>query len=481
MNQKLERRKEDESFRFTELVNFLGHAAYRAAVITQYPDEYNRIVQLECKVRDSLETLSLKLSIDVQKSLIKELVNAIVLEYSIEKIRDMITDIIYSDYHDDELKDINFKSQLDGTTDATLKLAKNLHHCHSNWQTNIYHRCTPSGLICNTNLLDVVNYVETKEFIPKKEMVDGILQINIISPPFTLIPLYRNSPKHFFRSKQSDLIPIPETSLFNRYFKEDPLCKITLSNETQLSALYHLDFLNKDTNYAKFTESLYIKVDLRSPIDKQDMELLMNELHKNILHHQSLNMNSALLLSENIEQLEETYSSYLELDRFNLGNYMHLTKYPLKGINSFSDIKRALLGLMAWYEHFTTFGENNSIKYNKSKSGQYDSFAKVSENFHDNNMNIKRGFGINSITKGYSLINVAIQQELILQRRGRFQARKISVQRMQALRDAPIYPFSKLHENDISIVNARLERICQRGNTGVIKQHQDGSIWVIPI
>lgn len=480
MFQKVEHRKQQESFSLVELVNFLGHAAYRAAVITQYPDEYNRIVRLEDEVTHELETLSLSLIDFVQQGLTSIFVDAIVYEFSLEEIQDQIADVIFRHYPDDMLEDTDFKSELDNEVRAVLNITKKIHHRNLNWRTDIYHRCRPSELICDANFLDVVHYVDTKSYRYEEELVEDVLQISTSAPPFRLITMYRNRPKYVIQSKQTDQLPIPEASLFNRYVKAEQPKDVLKCNETQFKAMCHLRFFDNETTHVEFINSLNIQVDLSSPMSKQEIELLMSDLYNRILHYQNSNRNAALLLSEELGQLEKAYRDSSDIGNFDLCNHMQLTKYPLKGVDSFADVKRALLGLMAWFEHFTKSGEGNSIKYEKSTDGQARSFEKVVEQFKAHNQWVKRGFGINSITKGYSIISVAIQQELTLQRRGRYQARKISIQRMRALRVAPTYPLSELHENDLPILQARLENLSQRGVTGIIKQHQDGSIWVIP-
>ena len=161
---------------------------------------------------------------------------------------------------------------------------------------------------------------------------------------------------------------------------------------------------------------------------------------------------------------------------------MDLTKYPIEGVSSFTDVKNALLGLMAWHEHFIKTGDDHTFIYEKANCSQDVSFETVAELFTDENTGeVKKGYSVNTIKNGYSVISVAIQQELAKQRYGRYQERKISAERKKALENAPIIPFSELHENDKRIVTARLNSLASRGYEGLSKQHEDGSIWVVHV
>ena len=484
MNQKRELGKENESMAFVELVNFIGHEAYRAAVVTQYPDEYNRILSLNNEVISALKTLHCDEMHYALGDLIYVIVNSIVLGHSFEELKEKINSIANRTYPDEILDgDIALKSLLQEKTKLILQVAKMLHDLHESWCTNIYHRCMPAELISEANLKEVIAYVDSKAYIRREEMTDeSTIHVTLSSPPFEEIMMFGDVPKYRVQSQKTDLVPIPETSLFNRYIRSPSSSREKLNcSETQYKAMLHLNWLDKKITHVDFTQSLNVKIDLSSPMNKRELELLMNTLHQKIKEHQTSNITSALLLDESLEEVDKV-SPNIDLGKFDLANYMDLTKYQIQGVSSFTDVKRALLGLMAWHEHFIKIGDDNSLVYEKANRHQDDSFEAVAKQFIDENTgNVKKGYGLNTIKKGYSVISVAIQRELINQRTGRYQERKLSAERKKALENVNVIPASELHNNDKKVVNTRLKSLSSRGYKGLIKRHEDGSIWVIPL
>lgn len=481
MNHK--RDKEHESMHFVELVNFIGYEVYRAAVLTQYPDEYNRILSLNNEVTSSLKALRYDYNDHIQDELIYVIVNSIVLENPLEELEEKINGIVNQYYLEEILdEDIELKAQLQEKNKQALQVAKTLHHSYANWSTNINHQCMPAGLISEFDLREVISYVDSKAYIRREEITDEGTHIIINSPPFDLIRMFGDKPKYRIQSQETDPVPIPETSLFNRYIRSlsPPKEKLNCS-ESQIQALCHLEWINKEITHVNFTQSLNVKIDLSSPMNKRELELLMSNLHVEIKHHQRSNLTAALLLAEDLKDVDKANSN-IDLGEFDLANYMNLTKYQIQGVSSFTDVKRALLGLMAWHEHFIKVDNEHNFIYEKSNRHQDDSLTVVAEYFIDENTKkVKKGYGLNTIKKGYSVISVAIQQELINQRFGRYQDRKISAERKKALENVPNFPYSELHYNDKQVVSARLKSLSSRGYEGLLKQHEDGSIWVVPL
>ncbi|EHI9240819.1 hypothetical protein J9100_002059 [Vibrio vulnificus] len=474
--------REREGIIFVELVNFIGHEVYRAALLTQYPDEYNRILGLNNEVISELKATNcneMQYEID---ELTYVIVNAIVLEYPYEKLREKINSIANRVYPDEFLdEDDILKEKLEVEIKRILQVAKRLYSSHTNWCTNIHHRCMPAGLMPVGDFEDVIAYIDSKGYIARKEMTaDGELCETLTSPPVGSIMMFGDEPKYRIHSKKTDLVPIPETSLFDRYIRPDTPPKEKLKcNETQYKAMAHLSFIDNRITHVDFTHSLSVKIDLSSPMSKRELELFMSDIHQKITDHQNMNMNSAMLLAEDLEQLENVYKRE-DLGQFDLANHMSLTKYPIQGVSSFTDVKNALLGLMAWHEHFTKTGGDHTLIYEKASRHQDESFVAVSERFtNEDSGGVKKGFGLNTIKKGYSVISVAIQHELAKQRYGRYQERKMSTERKKALENAPTVSFSELHDNDKGAVNARLKSLKSRGYEGLIKQHADGSIWIV--
>jgi hypothetical protein len=483
MNHKREHEKEYESMMFVELVNFIGHEAYRAAVVTQYPDEYNRILNLNNEVISVLKALHCDEMHHVQGDLIYVIVNSIVLENPFEELEEEISSVVNQTYPDEIIdEDIDLKAQLQEETKQILQVAKTLHDSHASWCTNIYHRCMPAGLISELNLKEVIAYVDSKAYIRKEEMSDEGMHVTMTSPPLDSIRMFGDKPKYRIQSQKTDLVPIPETSLFDRYIRSvtPPKEKLNFS-KTQYQALRSLAWIDKKVTHVDFTQSLNVNIDLSSPMSKRELELLMSALHQQIKHHQKSNITAALLLAENLKEVDKANPN-IDLGEFDLANHMDLTKYQIQGVSSFTDVKRALLGLMAWHEHFIKTGDDDSLVYEKANRHQDDSFAEVTEQFIDENTDkVKKGYRLSTIKKGYSVISVAIQRELINQRFGRYQERKISAERRKALENAPVTPASELHNNDKQVVNTRLNSLASRGYEGLIKRHEDGSIWVVPL
>lgn len=483
MKQKYEYAKEHENMIFVELVNFIGHEAYRAAVLTQYPDEYNRIVSLKNEVVKELKALHWDEMHSYLHDLTNSFINSIVLEHPFEELKGKINNIVNQICPDEILDDEPaLKIQIQKETKKIIKSAKELYHSHANWCTDIYHRCMPAGLISKVKLEDVINYVESKEYLIEREMIGNSEQhLTIVSPPFDSIPMFGDAPKHRFQSQKTDMIPIPEASVFNRYIREDTSLKniLQLNNETQSKAMVRLSFINKEITEVEFMKSLNVKIDLSSPMSKREMELLMNNLYHKITHHQNMNTDSALLLCKNLDQLEKAYQS-TDLGRFDLAKHMDLTKYQIKGVSSFTDVKNALLGLMAWHKHFIRIGPDHSLIYEKADCHQDDSFAALTDQFTDvNNGEFRKGYGLSTIKKGYSIVSVAIQQQLAKQRYGRYQERKMSKERKKALMNATTISFSELHKNDKEAVTSRLNKLALQGYEVSIKRHEDGSVWIV--
>lgn len=483
MKQTYEYEKENENIIFVELVNFIGHEAYRAAVLTQYPDEYNRIVSLKNEIMKELKALHWDEMHSYIHDLTSSFINSIVLEHPFEELKGNINNIVNQICPDEILdEEPALKIQIQKETNKIIKSAKELYHSHANWCTDIHHRCMPAGLISKVKLEDVINYVESKEYLIKRVMIGNSEQhLTVVSPPFDSITMFGDAPKHRFQSQKTDMIPIPNNSFFNRYIRDNISHEgvPTLDNETQIQAVMCLEFMNKEVTQVEFTKSLNVKIDLSSPMSKREVELLMSDIHHKITHQQRVNMYGKLLLSEDLDQLEEAYQD-TDLGQFDLANHMSLTKYQIKGILSFTDIKNALLGLMAWNEHFIKKKSDCTILYEKSNHHQDDSFATVENKFTIENTNeIKNGYRLSTIKKGYSVVSIAIQQELVNQREGRYQKRKASKERAKSLIDAPTIPFSELHKNDEKAVADRLDELMSRGYKGVIKRHKDGSIWVV--
>ncbi|RZM84939.1 hypothetical protein C3B51_02090 [Pseudoalteromonas rubra] len=484
MNHKREGEKEHERMVFAELVNFIGLEVYRAAVLTQYPDEYNRILSLNNEVVLALKALHCDEVHNNLDDLTWIIVNSIVLGQPLEELEEQINYVANQIYPDEILdEDIDLKAHLQEETKQVLQVAKMLHDSHASWCTDICHRCMPAGLISELNLKEVIAYVDSKAYILREEKVDeGTSNIDITPPPFRSISMFGDKPKYCIHSQKTDLVPIPEASLFNRYMRavSSPKEKLKCSN-TQYQALCLIAQIDKKVTHVEFTQSLNVKIDLSSPMSKRELELLMSALHHKIERHQTKNRTSALLLAENLEEVDQANRN-IDLGTFDLANYMDLTKYQILGVSSFTDVKRALLGLMAWHEHFIKTGDDHSLIYEKANHHQYDSFEAVTEQFIDENTGeVKKGYGLNTIKKGYNVISVAIQRELINQRYGRYQERKLSSERKKALENSPVIPASDLHDNDKQMVNDRLGRLASRGYEGEIKQHEDGSIWVVPL
>jgi len=482
MNQK--REKEYESMIFVELVNFIGHEVHRAAVVTQYPDEYNRILSLNNEVISALKALDCAQMYNELDDLNYVIVNSIVMGHPFEELEEKINNIA-NRAHPDEILDkyVDLKALLQEETKKIIQAAKMLHYSHLNWCTDIYHRCMPAGLISEANLKEVIIYVDSKAYIKEEEVIDeGVIAVNLNPPPIESIVMFGDKPKYNIHSQKTDIIPIPETSLFDRYIRYGFSSREKLNcSEAQYKAMLPLNWLNKKITHVDFTQSLNVKIDLSSPMSKPELELLMSTLHQKIKEHQTSNITSSLLLAESLEEVDKA-SPNIDLGEFDLANYMDLTKYQIQGVSSFIDVKRALLGLMAWYEHFIKTGDDNSLVYEKANHHQFDSFEAVAKQFIDENTgDIKKGYGLNTIKKGYSVISVAIQRELINQRTGRYQERKLSAERKKALENVNVIPASELHNNDKKVVNTRLKSLSSRGYRGLIKRHEDGSIWVIPL
>lgn len=484
MNHKLEDEKKYESMMFVSLVNFIGHEVYRAAVLTQYPDEYNRILSLNNEVKSALKSLHCNVLHDDLDGLIYPIVNSIVLGHPFEELEEKINSVANLAYPDEILdKDIDIKTLLREEAIQVLQVAKMLHDSHASWRTDIYHRCMPAELITELNLKDVIGYVDSKAYLSREEMTeDGMISTYLTSPPFDSVMMFGDKAKYSIQSQKTDLVPIPITSLFDRYIRSASPPKEKLKcTESQYQALIPLNFIDKEVTHVEFTQSLNLKVDLSSPMSKRELELLMSELHHKIVNHQTLNRKSALLLAENLEEVDNAGLN-IDLGEFDLANHMNLTKYQIQGVSSFTDVKRALLGLMAWHKHFIKAGSDHRLIYEKANRHQDDSFEAVTKQFIDANTDkVKKGYGLNTIKKGYSVISVAIQRELIKQRDGRYQERKISAERKKALENASVIPASYLHSNDKQVVKARLNRLASRGYEGELKQHEDGSIWVVPL
>lgn len=483
MSQKLNYLKRHERIIFIELVNFIGYEAYRAAVITQYPDEYNRILSLKNEVTSALKALHGDIIQDKLKELTCEIVNSIVLEDSFEKLEKEINIVSNEVYLKETLdENIALEAQLQEEIKKIINVAKTLHHSHINWCTNIYHRCMPAKLISENKFKNLIAYIDSEIYTVGKEMTNESLENKTItSPVLEPIPVIGNKPKHRIKSKKTDPVPIPETSLFNRHIRYDTLLKERLEhyNEIQLKAIIELSFIDKEVTHVDFTQSLDVRIDLSYPMSNHEVELLVNDIRNKIRYHQTHNTSALLLMAENLDQLEKSYRNK-DLDDFDLVSHLDLIKYPVQGVSSFTDVKNALLGLMAWHEHFIKKGDDHTFIYEKSNCSQNVSFEAVAEQFTDENTGeVKKGYGFNTIRNGYSVISVAIQQELAKQRYGRYQERKISAERKKALENAPTIPFSELHENDKRIVTDRLKSLASRGYEGLIKKHEDGSIWVV--
>lgn len=478
MKQKYKYEKEHENMMFVELVNFIGHEAYRAAVIIEYLDEYNRILRLNNEVMSELKALRCDEMLSYLDHLSHIFVNSIVLEYPFEELEEKIKNVANQTYPDEILDEyVALKAQIQEETEKIIQIAETLYNSHANWCTNINHRCMPAGLITKVNLKDVINYVESKEYLIGTEIINNREQnFTVVSPPFDSVRMFGDAPKYRFQSQKTDVISIPETSLFNRYIRSNiPSQEMPKFNKTQYQAILRLSFICNKVTQVKFTQSLNVKVDLSSPISKREIELLMNDLYHKITHHQNMNAEASLLLAENLDQLEKAHQS-TDLGRFDLAKNMDLTKYQIRGVSSFTDAKNALLGLMAWNEHFIKMRNNYTIVYEKANRHQDDSFAVVAEQFTDE---FKKGYGFNTVKKGYSVISIAIQQELAKQRYGRYQKRKMSKERNKALENVPTISFSELHKNDKEVITARLESLDSKGYKGLIKRHEDGSIWIV--
>lgn len=483
MKKKYKYEKEHENMAFVELVNFIGHEAYRAAVLTQYPDEYNRIISLNNEVMTELKVLHWDEMHSYLHDLSSFFVNSIVLEYPFEKLEEKIHSVVNQICPEEILyEEPALKIKVQEETKKIIQVAEKLHYLYKSWCTDIDHRCMPAGLISKVKLEDVINYVESEEYLIETKMIgDNEQHLTVVRPPFDSVKMFDDAPKHRFQSQKTDMIPVPETSFFNRYIRDDtsPEDILTLDNETQIQAMVRMSFINKEITEVEFTKSLNVKIDLSSPMSKRGMELLMNDLYHKITYHQNINTDSALLLCENLDQLEKAYQS-TDLGRFDLAKHMELTKYQIKGVSSFTDVKNALLGLMAWNEHFIKIGTDHSLIYEKADRHQDDSFAVVTDKFTDaSNGQVRKGYGLSTIKKGYSVVSVAIQQELINQRKGRYQKRKASKEREKSLINAPTISLYELHQNDEKAVTDRLNKLVSQGYDGLIKRHEDGSIWIV--
>lgn len=483
MKQKYEYEKEHESMAFVELVNFIGHEAYRAAVLTQYPDEYNRIISLNNEVMIELKALHWGEMYSYLHDLSSFFVNSIVLEYPFEELEKKIHSVVNQICPEEILyEEPALKTPVQEKTKKIIQVAEKLHYLHKSWCTDIDHRCMPAGLISKVKLEDVINYVESEEYLIETKVInDNEKHLTVVRPPFDLVKMFGDAPKYRFQSQKSDMIPIPENSFFNRYIRDDtsPEDILTLNNETQIQAMVRMSFINKEITEVEFTKSLNVKIDLSSPMRKHEMELLMNSLHHKITHHQKMNTLALLLQAENLEQLEKANQD-TDLGHFDLAKHMDLTKYQIKGVSSFTDIKNALLGLMAWNEHFIKIGTDHSLIYEKADRHQDDSFAAVTDKFTDaNNGQVRKGYGLSTIKKGYSVVSVAIQRELINQREGRYQKRKASKEREKSLINAPTISLHELHQNDEKAVTDRLNKLASQGYNGLIKRHEDGSLWIV--
>jgi len=254
----------------------------------------------------------------------------------------------------------------------------------------------------------------------------------------------------------------------------------------EYEALVGLSFLQDDDGHVPLTEHLQLNIDISEDLSRCEVERLIQTLHTQIRFIQSNNSNARMLLAEDMTELTRAYETP-DLGKFDWVAYRDLNKADVADIASIADAKKAILGLAAWHRHFVrqdtcdSSGEPKWVYSGRKKSqvemSSLDSaLGEVSDSFRKI---YGRGYGISTVQKGYDIASKAIHKQLVEQRRGRYQNRKMSTQRKAALEEMPAFPLSRLHANDVDVVVNRVENLKMQGFDAVLKQHSDGSLWVV--
>lgn len=475
-------RSEEKSIALSNLTNYIAQEAYRASIIQVHIDEYNRIHLLFSEVKQRIKTeLEQKLDAEEVEELTWLVIDHIVCGLPLEELLSDITHYLSKSDFDEEIT-----SYFNSITQSCIEAASDLYKKHTNWNTNIHHRYPPSALAKPLVLLSTLEYITKKHYEASiQHDEEGNSIYCYINPPFSISPTVAKPVCYRFREHHSQEQAIPDNSLYKRInINPDETKKLRFSNE-QLEAFFALDFINTGIDSVSTINQLQLTIDLSNPISKRELEHMLFNLHNRIWHIQRSNSESSMLLAENLDQLEEAHN-IPDLGEFNLSKHLDLTKSEVDGIKTLADAKNAVLGLIVWHKHFTTqkFNESQSlpvISYGRPEQNLDDSFDHVIDQIKQSKGgdNI-RGYELSTLKKGYETISKAIQAQLIEQRAGRYQDRKLSPQRKEALLQSPDFNSDNLHPNDIEAVNTRIEKLNANQFDGLLKQHSDGSIWIIP-
>ena len=368
---------------------------------------------------------------------------------------------------------------------SCINITSKICESHIDWNTNIHHLYPPSTLTWPLVLEHALIYITEKHYETAVQTdKEGSKVYSYTNLPFSISPTVAKPLCYRFKEYHSQKQAIPDNSLYKR-INQDEREKLHVTTVEQFSALCALEFINVGKESVSTIDQLQLTIDLSNPISKRELERMLFDLHNRIRHIQWSNSSDSMLLAENLDQLEEAHN-IPDLGKFNLTKHLDLTKSEIDGISTLADAKNAVLGLMGWHQHFTTqkFNESQSlpvISYGRPKQNLDDSFEHVIDKIKQSkgNDNI-RGYELSTLKKGYETISKAIQVQLIEQRAGRYQDRKLSPQRKEALLQSPDFNSDNLHPNDIEAVNTRIEKLNANQFDGLLKQHSDGSIWVVP-
>jgi hypothetical protein len=477
-------RSEEKSAALSNLTNYIAQEAYRASIIQEHTDEYNRIHHLLNEVEQALST-SLKKELtagDIQE-LAELIVDHIVLELPRDQLLAGVSQYLAMLDQDGE-EGSWFNSVSKFCIDITSKISES----YGDWNTNIHHRYPPATLTWPLVLEHALIYITEKHYETSVQTDEkGSKVYSYTNLPFSLSQAEAKPVCYRFREHHSQQQTIPDNSLYKR-INQDEREKIHITTGEQLSALCALEFINAGIDSVSTINQLQLTIDLSNPISKRELERMLFDLHNRIWQIQWSNSSNSMLLAEDLNQLEKAHN-IPDLGRLNLIKHLDFTKAEIEGINSLTDTKNSILGLMVWHHHFTAqkFSKLEIlpvISYRRPKQNLDESFDqiinKIKQSQRDGTAQHIRGFELSTLKKGYETISKAIQVQLIEQRAGRYQDRKLSPQRKEALLQSPDFNSDNLHPNDIEAVNTRIEKLNANQFDGLLKQHSDGSIWVVP-
>lgn len=470
----------------SEITNFIAQEIYKLALLRQYPNECRWIFTLAWSITNSLEHLFGQ-----------------GFDYELEELRDTLVDLIASRANESEFEkyvnralhinnidipksentidslDVNDNSNTSFNVEqheleiktAALNVARKLFLNNINNGVYIQHKFPPRILCYQYDYFEMLAYFHGLYY---RAQVKGNT-ISIHQAPYKSFLPYEDRVIENIKYVESKL-NVPETALSKRN-------SFNFSCDDAIQAFFSMLFHRGEQPRESVikTDEICFNIDLSEPLTDKILDRTLANWRGIISFRQFLNSASSMILAESEADLIQAYNTP-HLKRMEHTEFKRLYKVTLPELNSPSQAKAYLCGLIVLYRHFVRVDMSSTpmtCSWGKNEDGLSTllRFTEISAEL--SKIHGKEGFSAGSIEKGYKLVKAVFNHYIADFQRGRVQFNVyLNEKQRDALKKVDPVRLEQLHPEDVEKVKEEIERLRRKGKEASVKAKLNGSFVI---